>query len=83
MVHLQTPISFNFLITSAWLLLELMNNLCISLWLLRIMVMNVSKNLRFNLCIGIMYVEQNMYSVDSDVLQTILLQQNMNEDGHY
>ena len=30
-----------------------------------------------------MYVEQNMYSVDSDVLQTILLQQNMNEDGHY
>lgn len=47
--------------------------------------MNVSKDLlslRFNLRIGTMYVEQKMYYVDGDILETILLQKTMNEYGH-
>lgn len=30
-----------------------------------------------------MYVKQQMYIVETDILETILLQKSMNEDGHY
>ena len=48
--------------------------------------MNVFKNLlslRVNFWIRIMYVEQEMYYVDGNILETILLQKTMNEDGHF
>ena len=41
---------------------------------------NVSEdllNLRFNLCIGTMYVEQEISSMDGDILEIILLQKTM------
>ena len=44
--------------------------------------MKVSKNLlslRFNFRIGSMYVEQEIYAVDSDILEIILIQKNMSE----
>ena len=40
-------------------------------------------SLRFNLQIGTMYVEQEMYSVDGEVSETILLQKNRCDDGQY
>ena len=45
-------------------------------------VFDVLLSLQFNLRIGTMYVEQKMYYVDGDILETILLQKTMNEDGH-
>lgn len=40
-------------------------------------------SLRFNLRIGTMYVEQEMYYVNGDILETILQYKTMNEDGHF
>ena len=45
----------------------------------------VSKNLlslRFNLQIGSMYVEQEMYSMNGDILETILIPKNIYQDGY-
>ena len=45
----------------------------------------VSKNLfslRFNLQIGSMYVEQEMYSMDGDILETILISNKICQDGY-
>lgn len=39
--------------------------------------------LRFDLHIEAVYVEQEMYFVDSGILDTILLQNNRIEDGHF
>ena len=33
-------------------------------------------NLKFNLQIGTMYLEQNMYSADEEVYETVLVQKN-------
>ena len=45
----------------------------------------VSKNLlslRFNLRIGTMYVKQEMYSMNDDILETILIPKNIYQDGY-
>ena len=39
-------------------------------------------SLRFNLRIGSMYVEQKMYSTNSDILETILIPKNLYQDGY-
>ena len=47
--------------------------------------LGVSKNLlspRFNHQMGTMYMEQEMYNVDSDISKSILMQKNKSEDGH-
>ena len=38
-------------------------------------------NLRFNLQMGTMYIEQEMYSKDGQVCETILIQKNRTKDG--
>lgn len=39
-------------------------------------------SLRFNLPLWTMYVEQEMYFVDGDILEVTLLQKNKSENGH-
>ena len=39
-------------------------------------------SLRFNLRIGSMYVEQEMYSTNGDILETSLILKNMSKDGY-
>lgn len=39
-------------------------------------------SLRFNLNIRTMYVEQEMYSMNGDISETILMQNNESDDGH-
>ena len=38
-------------------------------------------SLRFNLRIGSMYVKQEMYSTNIDILETILIPKNLCQDG--
>ena len=45
-------------------------------------VSNDLLGLKFNLQIGTMYVEQEMYIVDGDISESILMQKNRSEDGH-
>ena len=39
-------------------------------------------SLRFNLWIRSMHMKQETYNVDNDILETTLMQNNKNEDGH-
>ena len=39
-------------------------------------------SLRFNLLVGSMYVEQEMYSINGDILETIFDPKNMYQDGY-
>jgi hypothetical protein len=39
-------------------------------------------SLRFNLRIGTMYVEQEMFSTNGNILETILIPKNKSQDGY-
>lgn len=62
-----------------------MVSLCPSLLPLEVMDVCLSQRsclARFNLRIRIMYVKQEMYYEDGDILESILMHKNMSEQGH-